>query len=205
MDTLRQFDQVLVGDQRWQYFGRTLKSHYDSVSAVTLAETVPEEVRQQFETARNAWLYAFFAYRLLQVAILMAHTTVELALKEKARQEGLSKEMSFHDLLGKAIKHRWIADKGFSVVANQAQSWDEHRELLRLMGGPDCGPFTPSTDDQGYAKQLAHTIRLIRNDVAHGQTLLVHDISPFFRTIAEFINQLFPGHSSKAALTSALK
>lgn len=196
MDALKPFDQVLVGDQRWQYFGRTLERHHDTVAAVNLSEAVPEEVRQQFETARNTWLYAFFAYRLLQVAILMAHTTVELALKEKARREGLSNEMSFHDLLGKAIKCHWIADQGFSVAANQAQSWEEHRELLRLMGEPDCGPFSPSADNQAYAKQLAQTIRLIRNDVAHGETLLVHDISPIFRTIAEFINQLFPDRST---------
>lgn len=192
MDALKPFDQVLVGDQRWQYFGRTLGRHHELIAAVSLSETVPEEVRQQFETARNAWLYAFFAYRLLQVAILMAHTTVELALKEKARREGLNPEMSLHDLLGKAIKCHWIADEGFSVVANQAESWEEHRELLRLMGGPDCGPFSPSTDGQAYAKQLVQTIRLIRNDVAHGETMFVHDISPIFRTIAEFINQLFP-------------
>ncbi|MBI4996865.1 MAG: hypothetical protein HZC22_08185 [Rhodocyclales bacterium] len=198
IDSLKPLGEVLQGDERWRYFGQTIESHYAAIADITLAESVPEDVRQQFEIARNTWLYAFFAYRLLQAAILIAHTALELALKEKASREGVRTKLDLYGLLDRAIECRWIADQGFSATKLSANQWEEQREILKLMGAPDCGPFVQATDDQAYAKQLVGSIRRVRNGVAHGEALFVHDISPVFRTIAELINQLFPENSAQS-------
>lgn len=198
IDSLKPLSTVLQGDERWRYFGKTLESHYATVAAVTLDESVPEDVRQQFELARNTWLYSFFAYRLLQAAILLAHTALELALKAKASREGVGQKLRLVGLLDKSIECRWIVDHGFSATRYAEHQWEEERETLRLMGAPDCGPFVRSTDDQAYSKRLVESIRRTRNDVAHGEQLFTNDISPVFRTIAEFINQLFSENSTQS-------
>lgn len=192
IDALKALDQVLVEDQRWQHFGLSLASHHAMIAGINLNQSVPDEVRQQYENARNTWLYAFFSYRLLSVAIFVVHTAADAALKAKATQEGVSCKKDFRDLLLEAIDRRWIVDAGFSAVAERKQHWEDHRETLKLVGAPDCGPFVEPDDDQAHARQLVQAIRFIRNSVAHGETLLVPNVAPIFRAVAEFINQLFP-------------
>jgi hypothetical protein len=192
IDVLKALDEVLVEDQRWQHFGLSLASHHAMIAGINLNQSVPDEVRQQYENARSTWLYSFFSYRLLSVAILVSHTAAEAALKTRASHEGLSSKLNFHTLLVEAIGRRWIVDAGFSAAAERKQHWDDHRETLKLVGAPDCGPYVEPDDDQAHARQLVQAIRCIRNSVAHGETLLVPNIAPIFLAVAEFINQLFP-------------
>jgi hypothetical protein len=189
---LRPLDKVLIEDPWWGSYGWSLASYHASISEICLNDSVPDNVRQHFENARNAWLYSFFAYHLLSVAVMAAHTAAEAAIRAKADAEGMSGRKKLYDLMGEAITKRWIVDRGFSVTADRAQHWEEHRETLRLIGAPDCGPYEEPTDDQAYSRQLVDAIRQIRNSLAHGETFLTPAVSSIFRTIAEFINQLFP-------------
>jgi len=47
-----------------------------------LNDTVPEKIREHFETTKNLLLYSWFVYRFIPVAEFHAATTLEYALKE---------------------------------------------------------------------------------------------------------------------------
>lgn len=164
------------------------------ISNIQLNDSVPEEVRQHYENARNAWLYSFFAYRLLTVALTTVHTACEAAVRARAKQESLpgwDKKPLFL-LLDKAISNRWIVDSGFAIAAHRAGAWVVERDMLLAIGAADIGPYVKPTDDQDRAKKVVDAVRELRNSLAHGEPLLTHNVAPAFRAVADLINQLFP-------------
>ena len=41
---------------------KTIEEHYRDVAAIQLSEQVPEEIRDQFDTVRNLYLYSWYVY-----------------------------------------------------------------------------------------------------------------------------------------------
>lgn len=194
LDPLKPLADVFIPDERWRFFSRTLEDHHALIAGIQVSPNAPEEVRQHFENARNTWLYAFFAYRLLTVALATVHMACEAAVRARAKQEGFPdwKSKRFFDLLNTAVTDRWLVDSGFSAAGLRKAAWEEDRALLLAIGEPDIGPYADPEDDQAHAKVLVQAIRKLRNGLAHGETLLIPNISPTFRTVADLINQLFP-------------
>lgn len=186
--------EVLEPDERWRYFSRTLEQHHALISSVCLNEAVPERVRQHFENARNAWLYAFFAYRLLSVAMMTVHVACEAATKERAEREGLpaSKKRNLASLLNEAVERGWLSDAGFSSSANREAQWNEHRDGLLAAGCADIGPWPEPKDPQDHTRAVVEAIRTLRNGMAHGEAHLIPNLLPTFQAAADVINQLFP-------------
>jgi hypothetical protein len=198
LDPLKPLAEVLIPDERWQLFSRTQEGHHALISSIRLNESVPEEVQQHFENARNAWLYSFFAYRLLTVALTTVHTACETAARARAKQENLPgwEKKSLFQLLDAAIANRWIVDSGFAAAELHEALWEDDRVMLLAIGAADIGPYIKPTDDQDHAKKIVDAVRELRNALAHGEPLLTNSISPAFRAAADLINQLFP-HSAK--------
>lgn len=196
MDPLKPLAEVLVPDERWRFFSRALEDHHAMISSIALNDSVPEKVHQQFENARNAWLYAFFAYRLLAVAELAVHVACEAAVKARAEQDGLpaSKTGNLVNLLNEAVSRGWLTDEGFSASADREARWNEQREVLLAVGRPDIGPWQEPEDPQDHTRRVVTAIRKLRNSMAHGNPHLVPNLSPTFQAAADFINQLFPHH-----------
>ena len=78
----------------WVSMGRSLPSHHAFVSEFALKPNVPDDVRQHYENAKNAWLYAYFAYRLLSVSLLTLHVAGEAALRASASIDGVPRSDS---------------------------------------------------------------------------------------------------------------
>lgn len=202
VETLKPVDQVLTPDSRWTLgYALTLEGHHAEVARFELHAQVPEEVRQHFENARNTWLYSFYAYRLLSVALLMLLVSCEAALKARAQQEGQGHIRSFQKLMNLAIQNQWLMDSGFPQsleirALRRSQDRERHsvlRESVIRMGRPDPGPWRPPSEgDQTIAKGAAQLLPELRNEVAHGETLLHPNVSDQFRLVCELINQLFP-------------
>jgi hypothetical protein len=176
IDGFKPLVAVLNRDERWSFFGnRTLEQHHALITQFAVHDGVPMTIRQQYENARNTWLYAFFSYRLLQVALMQLHVAGEAAIKERARREGInlkSKQANtLEKLLDVALEQRWLLDEHFTVVADTASSGS---------GG------------QNYARRLADAFRHIRNSLAHGEVLLDPNLGWAFRAVRDMINQLFP-------------
>jgi len=95
---LRTLEQLLMPDTRMNFLAireggsfrkLTQKDRYELIEALGLSEQVPEEVRVQFDTARNAYLYAWFVYRFHVVAEHHALATLELALRTRLISAGI--------------------------------------------------------------------------------------------------------------------
>lgn len=177
LDGFESLASVMSRDERWSFLGnRTLEQHHTDIAQYALHEGVPLAVRQQYENARNTWLYAFFSYRLLQVALMQVHVAGEAAIKERARREGInlrSKQANtLEKLLDMAVARRWLLDEHFTVVADTSSS--------------------DSAGEQGYVRRLADAFRHIRNSLAHGEVLLDPSLGWAFRAVRDMINQLFP-------------
>lgn len=194
LDGLEPLSSVLARDDRWRAIGnRTLDQHHAMIVRYALHSRVPSEVLQHYENARNTWLYAFFNYRLLQVALMQVHVAGEAAIKARAKLEGLdTQKITLKELLDMALERRWLLDVNFEVVADRAEREVEHLEMLRFMGIAR-EPFVGPVHEQDYAKGLVAAFRKIRNSLAHGEVLLKPNLSWEFLAVRDLINQLFPG------------
>ena len=126
-DGFKELTEVFVGDERWRAFGnRSIEQHHALIVQYSLHDGVPSTVAQHFENARNTWLYAFFSYRLLHVALMQVHVAGEAAIKERARREGINLKAknasTLEKLLNIALERRWLLDANFQVVASAAPS-----------------------------------------------------------------------------------
>jgi hypothetical protein len=81
------------------------------VAGIELGPHVPVAIREQFDTARNAFVYSWFAYELATLAEQHCFATLEMALRQRhqpgappntARSPGLDK------LLKLAVKEGWL-------------------------------------------------------------------------------------------------
>jgi hypothetical protein len=193
LDGLEPLQAVLNRDERWRVLGnRSLEQHHLLISQYSLHRGVPEQVAQQYENARNTWLYAFFSYRLLQVALMQVHVAGEAAIKMRATREGVdTAKTKLKDLMNMALERRWLLDANFEVTLNRVEREAEQLETFRFMG-LDRHPFIGPIHEQHYATRLVDAFRHIRNSLAHGEVLLDPNLGWAFMAVRDLINQLFP-------------
>ena len=203
MDTLKPLKEVTEPDERWAHFGYpdpvdfsfhpvSLAERNASIAAISLNPSVPEYIQEHFETAKNLLLYAWFVYRFIPVAQLHAYSTVEMALKERARQVTL-KTKSLAKLMEVAIERGWIHDEGFSNIRRERELMEQECEWRRQFG---LAPTPEENDAQRYCKVLMDSIPFLRNDLAHGSKTLHPGGIGTLAICADLINQLFKDQRS---------
>jgi hypothetical protein len=163
LDELTQIDEshLLLG----QVTGRTLDLNllYRAVESIELAPAVPEDIRGQFNVARNMAVYTYFCYALAPEVQLKTFTVIELALRRRA---GEPKGKTLRPLLKLAVSEHWIRDSGFRHIEKP------------LAENP-------------YCHSLIDTLPALRNDSAHGSTSLTPDSVWYLERCADLVNQLF--------------
>jgi len=118
-DLLRTPKNLMQPDPRNKYISKyetvsgltqefTVEDFYGLVKDLSLNDSVPLDIRTQFETCKNLLLYSWFVYRFGTLAQLHAYSTLEYALKEKIKQAGMKVETSLSRLLDKAIQQGWL-------------------------------------------------------------------------------------------------
>lgn len=147
----------------------SLEDIYQSISDVSLDSAVPEDIKSQFNVAKNLAAYSWYCYPFHQVCEMKAYSTVEYALKER-----LERQWPFPKLIQKSISWGLIKDKGFSHLR---QPVDE-----------------ASTE---YSKSLIEIMPELRNGLAHGGTTLHAGSITTLRISADFINQLYRNEINK--------
>lgn len=189
-NVLKPFDQILEPDSIQGGFAlynretgvsrdRTLRDHYSGIESISLMQSVPESVRQQFDAARNLLLYSWFVYGFVPIAQLQAFSSVEYAIRIKS-----GKPLMLTTGLKLAIEEHWIKDRGFHYF---------NINVRHDMLGDDTSPASSpdAKDVQTYCKTLLDTFPYLRNELAHGNPMIYPGGLDLFAICADLINQLF--------------
>lgn len=195
MEKYKQYSQICEPDERQKIFVRfgpagiepkTLKHIYEALEELEISESVPEEIRSAFNVACNIYLYSWFAYGFIPVAVLHSYGTIELALKLKAGKIAEGKGLKW--CLRHAIDRGWIKDEGFRLHRAAQARREEYYQVMEKMGRPIKreihGP-------QMYCRILLDTIPEFRNSHAHGHAKVYPWGFPQMEICADLINQLF--------------
>lgn len=137
---------------------------HSELSKVTLNSSAPNEIKSQFNVARNMALYTYFFYALAPEVHMKTFSVIEHALRLRS---GLSGKPMLRKLLGLAIENGWLSDKGFRHIESPCP-------------------------DNSYCKSLHSIIPDMRNNYAHGTDTLMPDFFLHITVCADLINQLFP-------------
>lgn len=170
MEELKSLDELTEMDEKHRLMGAvcggvpSLEKMHDFLSQERLNRQVPEEIKGQFNVAKNMALYSYYFYALAPEVHLKIYTLIEYALKLKVKPE---KHMMLGKLLWVALTNGWVSDAGFRHIEN------------------------PSPDNE-WCKAMLKGIPDLRNSQAHGSSMLAGDCLHHITVCADFINQLFP-------------
>jgi hypothetical protein len=141
----------------------SLEGLHQDLSMLSLSSATPEEIKSQFNVARNLAIYTWYSYSLDLVVQLKSYMLIEQSLDICDGR----KKREFKKLLKSAVSERWIVDAGFRHVHS-----------------------TPG-DEQAYCKKLVEMLPRLRNAAAHGSNDLHQNAVLSLAISADFINQLF--------------
>lgn len=141
---------------------------HNEVSPIELSPAVPAEVRYQFDVARNAYLYSWLVYDFVIFAEQHSYIVLEMALRHRAKSEGLTSTSKLEPYLRKAIKRGWL-----------------RKEDLDIPGAPGSRPMS-------FLSELPK----LRNKLLHGNVHLSPEFTlMIMRKCAELLNKLYPAES----------
>jgi len=188
----------------------SLATHHAAVSAIQISSTVPEPVAIQFEMARNLYLYAWYVYRFYMPAMAQALAALEFGLRERLRitlpEKYQGKKLMLKRLLRMAVDQGLVRNEGFRRWHHAAQVNARERrstEALKAMIDskldsvayqiPEVLEVLPQDQQWDLAGGLLETLPAIRNELAHGSSMLTKHALGTIELVAEILNQLYPG------------
>ncbi len=87
--------KILDPDSRFAYMVRgvdprtgpnfvTIEDMHGDMDGLNFGSAVPDDIRRQFDIARNSYLYSWFDYEMVTLAEMHAFTAVEMAIRRRA-------------------------------------------------------------------------------------------------------------------------
>jgi hypothetical protein len=185
-----------------------LADHHEQISGYVLHAGVPEDIVLQFETARNVYLYSWFVYRFYPVAEHQSLACLELALRERLKEEiGTGKikgkRPTLQPLLKYAIEHELVKNEGFATWRNRGEINSRQRVRMEKFREMSEKKLTEMTWDESdikitaedldwdYVRMLPDMLPKLRNEFAHGSTELNNWALRSIQIVCEIINQLY--------------
>lgn len=215
-DELRTPVNVLLPDQRNFHFGVTaIEVLYAQIAQCSLNSYVPEDIRIQFDTARNLFLHSFYVYRFYVVAESQVLTTLELAIREcigdktlavfqkELKTRGINFKKGLRLYLEYLAQHQLIQNEDFQRwhLRNRMAAEDAYRDkIFKLMDEQALEEYQwdESEIDESafdvewdYVKVLCETLPKIRNIHSHGSTMLHNLVSLSFVNVSVIINKMY--------------
>jgi len=194
----------------------TINDQYVDVAALELHSGVPEEIRVQFETTKNLYLYCWFVYRFYPVAHHHAFTTLELSLRERFEKEIVvtGEEKREHGpglkrLLSYAIENSYLKNEGFRAWRHATEMRARHRmvyekiEEMERLGlkevsyDEDAIEIKDIDRDHDMLRPLIENYPNLRNRYAHGSKMLHNHVLGTLIIVSEIINQIFTDSHEK--------
>lgn len=159
---------VIISQQTGERGEYGIEDLYGEIKLIELHEVVPEDIRSQFNVARNLSLYTWFCYSFHNVSTLKAYSTVEMALRIRLDKPEKEKT-SLRKMMREAVDKGLIKDRYVGQIMEQ------------------------SLDSQSkpFVEVLPDAIAYLRNLDAHGSTALGPWSVMILRICTDFINRLF--------------
>ncbi|BDD91933.1 hypothetical protein PanNE5_13730 [Pandoraea sp. NE5] len=230
-DALRDEDGITDPDPRNTFFGlvdsvgqvrqQELSDHLEAIQPYVLESTVSESVRIHFETAKNLYAYAWFVYRFYAVAEQQALSSLEFALRSRLESKSDSpiarrskKFTGLRDWLREAQRLGLIANSrlriGDQLARERARVRSEVNQIQKMskLGvtaiSVDHATAQPTDEDltHDWISAFIDGLPRIRNEYAHGSSMLHPTVLRTFDIVCDLINQLFS--SSDAACNARL-
>ena len=187
----------------------TQEDRWTAIDTFRSGPAVPEAIQIHFETAKNLYLYAWFAYRFHVVAEQQALATLEFVLRERLVDAGVIQRDAdwipgLKKLMGLAVSHGLIANGRIRLRARWAQQLAEQRarndqieEMMRLglteMVVNDAAVVPSQQDhDHDWIGAFVDSLPYLRNTYAHGSSMLHANVLYTFEVVNELVNQLYP-------------
>ena len=182
MEQLKKLEEVMQPDNRNTHYviintevgkekNLDFEDWYRDIALIELSNGIPEEIKSQFNIAKNLAIYTWFCYPFHQISEMKAFSTVEYALRGKYNchvKFGEKSNINFRQLLEKAVKEGILMDSGFTHLNKE-----------------------PGQKDNGWVKEMPDLMCEFRNDLAHGSNTLNDSSWLHLRICADLINQLF--------------
>lgn len=203
IDSLKELDQITTPDPRQAFFSPSLEDRHAHLAKITLKESVPHEVRQLFETAKNISLYSWFVYRFHQASEMIAYSVLEMSLRLRYESENpeCKKPPMLYGLIEHAINQQWVSKENFPQLQLQAKNAADFQKAMesaeKIMQSSDEVPIDePTKEDIEYHLQkmdlnFLFSIPKLRNDLAHGSSTLKPSSISTLRRTANIINQIY--------------
>ena len=201
-DPLKPINEIFKADR--DFYNETIKDRHSALSEIVLNTTVPPKVAQLIETAKNLSLYSYYAYRFHQPAELFGFIALELALKERARAEGIvKKSLTFKWLIEYAIENTWIDFRTDPDLIRKATEYARRANSYELFCSLDgvASLLEPTSEQiseqlknlasEDRLKNILHSNRQLRNALAHDYGYLAPTSIKSLKDIVYIINQLF--------------
>ena len=215
-DELRTPINVLAPDTRTFNFNiPSIEVLYRAIEQIQLNSLVPDDIKVQFDTARNLFMHSFYVYRFYVVAESQALTTLEFALRECIGKEQIklfSKELKAEKLrfseglrlyMEYLARRELIKNEDFPIWHNRNRIAAEEAyrlEISKRMEDEGLSEYTwdDSEIDESkfdvewnYVEVLCNTIPKIRNKYAHGGKTLHNQVLRSFENISIIINKMY--------------
>jgi hypothetical protein len=223
-ESLRSPENAALPDPRTAMLGDgtppSLAIHHRDIEAIQLTASVPEAVAIQFETARNLYLYAWHVFRFLPVAQRQALFALEFGLKVRfperlpeQYQRSKQQHPMLSGLLRYAIDQGLIRNDGFrrwheavEAHARQRRSMDAFQAMidqrLESIELDEQEPVSINLEDQSWdlVQVLQRSLPALRNELAHGSSMLTHQALETIELVAEILSQLYANDMDTAVI-----
>lgn len=176
----------------------TLRDHYERAQSIVIHDSVSEKVYHHLLGAKHLLLYSWYVYRFLPIAYSQALSSVEFALKEKAKLENcdFGSKRGFKALFKVAINEGWIRNEDLKFYPQYYKWTSERHAELRELADAHFGkkhhskPTTQSPETPDYLAILVDWLPMMRNDLAHGSSYLNTTYNEV-EICADVVNALF--------------
>jgi len=189
---MKEFEKLLKPDERWSIIGRmdrgrfhaiTLREVHNAVAALKVTATLPPEVAEQFELARDLYVHAWYVYDFLAPADLQTLATLELALRRRLAVPPTSFGPGLKKLLQRALDEGILTEADLAAAGVPAPFTKADYEKSAVLG--------VLTAHTSYPERAVKFLSGFRNELGHGNRLLLPSSLTILRAVSVLLSKLF--------------